>query len=81
MRTPPTMSPPTDADMLPLDYTCATCGVVGPAAIVAIPGDGGSPYTLCADCARDREHLRTLIRAVGVRAVVVQAAPHAGHAA
>ena len=81
MRTHLTISSPTDADMFPVDYTCVACGVVGPAALVASPGDGESPHTLCADCARDREHLRALIRAVGVRAVVAQAMSHAVRAA
>jgi len=68
------VSPPNDVVMQPLIYDCAACGVSGPAAIVAYPY-GGGVLTLCSACARDRAHLRELVRALGPWAVRAAIAP------
>lgn len=81
MQSQPIVPASTAVDRSSPEYDCTACGVRGPAAVVAFPGDGGSPHVLCADCARDREHLRALVRAVGVRAMVEHDVPRAGHAA
>jgi len=59
------------------EETCRGCGIVGPVAVLAYPDGGGPVCALCAACARDRDTLLALIRALGAppAMVVVSARP------
>lgn len=71
----PSKPPPSTVPVPPPPAAhCTACGQCAPVALLAYPGDAPPPIALCARCARDRDHVRALIRACGARAVTVLAA-------